>query len=97
MKNSPSTSQIEEARIAAIKVLKHNAHGDFEGLPRTAGTGYPEPYTRDLMIAMLGVASTGDPQLISGMAGHSGSPSTEPKPTWPHLLASPRPLQPWSQ
>ena len=63
-KKSPH-SQIEDARAAALKVLHHNAHGEYEGLPRTAGTGYPEPYTRDLMIAMLGVASTGDPQLIA--------------------------------
>ena len=28
--------------------------GPIEGLPRTAGWGYPEPYTRDLMISALG-------------------------------------------
>ncbi|MDC3255332.1 amylo-alpha-1,6-glucosidase [bacterium] len=62
---NPPPSQIEEGRAAALKVLQHNARGEFEGLPRTAGKGYPEPYTRDLMIAMLGVAATGDPQLIA--------------------------------
>ena len=43
--NSPD---IEEAKKAALEVLLHNAHGPFHGLPRTAGWGYPEPYTRDL-------------------------------------------------
>ena len=60
-------SQVEEAKQAAIEVLLHNAHGPFQGLPRTAGWGYPEPYTRDLMIAALGIAVTGNKQLIDGL------------------------------
>jgi hypothetical protein len=51
--------QIEEAKQAAIEVLLHNANGPFQGLPRTAGWGYPEPYTRDLMIAALGIGIEG--------------------------------------
>ena len=43
-----------EACEAAKHVLLYNLHGPFHGLPRTAGWGYPEPYTRDLMIASLG-------------------------------------------
>lgn len=58
---------IEEAQKAALKVLKHNAHGPFHGLPRTAAWGYPEPYTRDLLISLLGVALTGDKDLLSQM------------------------------
>jgi hypothetical protein len=58
---------IGKARIAAIEVLRHNAHGPFQGLPRTAGWGYPEPYTRDLMISILGVAVTGDQELIASI------------------------------
>jgi len=50
-----SIKKIEEAKGAAIEVLLHNADGPFQGLPRTAGWGYPEPYTRDLMIAALGI------------------------------------------
>ncbi len=57
--------EIEKTRIAAIEVLRHNAHGPFDGLPRTAGWGYPEPYTRDLMISVLGIAVTGDLELIA--------------------------------
>jgi hypothetical protein len=59
--------EIEKARIAAIKVLRHNTHGPFDGLPRTAGWGYPEPYTRDLMISILGIAVIGDEELIESI------------------------------
>jgi len=55
---------IERARDAALKVLLHNAHGPFRRLPRTAGWGYPEPYTRDLMICSLGVLVSGNSKLI---------------------------------
>ncbi len=58
---------INEAEKAAIEVLKHNAHGPFLGLPRTAGWGYPEPYTRDLMIALPGMLLTGDEDLAEQM------------------------------
>ena len=53
----------EEASEAAIKVLLHNAHGPYHGLPRTAGWGYPEPYTRDLMFSILGIAVSGNLKL----------------------------------
>ena len=55
---------IEEAKATALKVLLHNAHGPYHGLPRTAGWGYPEPYTRDLMICLPGVLSSGNNKLI---------------------------------
>ena len=48
--------EIEDAKKAALEVLLHNAHGPYHGLPRTAGWGYPEPYTRDLIISILGIA-----------------------------------------
>lgn len=51
---------IAHAKAAAIEVLRHNCHGPHQGLPRTAGWGYPEPYTRDLMIALPGFLLTGD-------------------------------------
>ncbi len=57
--------EIEAAKQAALEVLLHNAHGPYQGLPRTAGWGYPEPYTRDLMLSILGVAATGHPRLVS--------------------------------
>jgi hypothetical protein len=47
---------IEEAKAEALKVLLNNSHGPFHRLPRTAGWGYPEPYTRDLLISILGIA-----------------------------------------
>ncbi|MDP4184425.1 MAG: glycoside hydrolase 100 family protein [Bacteroidota bacterium] len=58
---------IEEAKQAAIEVLLHNAHGTYHGLPRTAAWGYPEPYTRDLMLSLLGIAVTGNSILIESI------------------------------
>jgi hypothetical protein len=60
-------NQIEEAKQAATEVLLHNARGPFQGLPRTAGWGYPEPYTRDLMIAALGIAISGNAPLMDSL------------------------------
>jgi hypothetical protein len=58
---------IERAKEAAIKVLLHNAHGPYRGLPRVAGWGYPEPYTRDLMISSLGILLSGNKKLIKSL------------------------------
>ncbi len=58
-------AQIEQAWAAAIDVLMHNARGPCGGLPRTAGWGYPEPYTRDLMLCMPGFAVSGRPELLT--------------------------------
>jgi len=55
---------IEKAKAAALRVLLHNIHGPYQSLPRAAGWGYPEPYTRDLMIASLGYLSSGNSELI---------------------------------
>ena len=59
--------EIEEARQMALKVLLHNMDGPYAGLPRTAGWGYPEPYTRDLMISILGIAVTGNQPLLGSL------------------------------
>jgi hypothetical protein len=59
--------EIEEAKKAALEVLLHNAHGPFHGLPRTAGWGYPEPYTRDLMFSILGIAVSGNQKLLESI------------------------------
>src|SRR3954447_15037165 len=59
--------EIEEAKQAALEVLLHNRKGPFTGLPRTAGWGYPEPYTRDLMISLPGFLLTGKPELREQM------------------------------
>ncbi|MDB5138352.1 MAG: amylo-alpha,6-glucosidase [Mucilaginibacter sp.] len=59
--------EIEEAKKAAIEVLLHNMHGPFHGLPRTAGWGYPEPYTRDLMFSIFGIAVSGNQQLTDSI------------------------------
>jgi hypothetical protein len=64
---SQPTSGVEAARRAAMAVLEHNAFGPFAGLPRTAGFGYPEPYTRDLMISLPGFLLTGKPELQAQM------------------------------
>ena len=56
--------RIATAQAAALDVLLHNARGPHRGLFRTAGWGYPEPYTRDLMISTLGILISGHPKLI---------------------------------
>lgn len=58
---------MEEAKEAALEVLLHNSRGPYHGLPRTAGWGYPEPYTRDLMISSLGVLTTGNEHLLESL------------------------------
>jgi hypothetical protein len=58
---------IDEAKAAALKVLLNNSVGPFHRLPRTAGWGYPEPYTRDLMISILGIAVSSNNNLTDSM------------------------------
>jgi hypothetical protein len=59
--------EIQNAKNAALEVLLHNAHGPYHGLPRTAGWGYPEPYTRDLMFSILGIAVSENPKLLESI------------------------------
>ena len=47
--------------------MLHNALGPFHGLPRTAGWGYPEPYTRDLMFSILGIAVSENKKLLDSI------------------------------
>jgi hypothetical protein len=65
--NGKLSSAVEEAKRAAIEVLLYNSLGPCGGLPRTAGWGYPEPYTRDLMIAALGILASGNERLIRSL------------------------------
>lgn len=58
---------VEKAKEAAVEVLVHNAHGPYRGLPRAAGWGYPEPYTRDIMISSLGILLSGNKKLIRSL------------------------------
>jgi hypothetical protein len=58
---------ISRAGSAALKVLLNNAHGPYRGLPRTAGWGYPEPYTRDLMISSLGIMVSDNKKLTASL------------------------------
>jgi len=58
---------IQAAKSAALDVLLHNACGPCDGLPRTAGWGYPEPYTRDLLISALGILASGNAVLLSSL------------------------------
>jgi hypothetical protein len=60
-------NEIEEAKKAAVEVLLHNSHGPYMGLPRTAGWGYPEPYTRDLMFSIFGIAVSGNKKLMDSI------------------------------
>jgi hypothetical protein len=66
-KISKLTPEIEEAKKAALEVLLHNAQGPYHGLPRTAGWGYPEPYTRDLMFSILGIAVSENQTLLESI------------------------------
>ncbi len=59
--------EIEEAKKAALEVLVHNAQGPYHGLPRTAGWGYPEPYTRDLMFSIFGIAVSENQKLLESI------------------------------
>ena len=65
--NSDDKKLIESAKKAAIEVLLHNSHGTVADLPRTAGWGYPEPYTRDLLISVLGIAVSGNSDLLKSV------------------------------
>jgi glycogen debranching enzyme len=62
-----SLASIDQAKEAALRVLLHNARGPFQGLPRTAGWGYPETYTRDLMISALGLLVSGNEKLADAL------------------------------
>jgi hypothetical protein len=57
----------DEAVQAALEVLRHNVRGPGGILPRTAGWGYPEPYTRDLMLSAPGLLLSGDEELIASV------------------------------
>jgi hypothetical protein len=59
--------EIGEAKKAALEVLLHNVHGPYHGLPRTAGWGYSEPYTRDLMFSIFGIAVSENQKLIESI------------------------------
>ncbi|KAB2642846.1 MAG: amylo-alpha-1,6-glucosidase [Verrucomicrobia bacterium] len=58
---------VQAAKTAALEVLLHNARGPYDGLPRTAGWGYPEPYTRDLLISALGILASGNEVLLGSL------------------------------
>ena len=62
-----NNQEVEKAKAAALEVLLYNANGSYQGLPRTAGWGYPEPYTRDLMFSILGIAVSKNQKLIDTM------------------------------
>ena len=59
--------EIEQAKKIALEVLLHNADGPYHGLTRTAGWGYPEPYTRDLMFSILGIAVSENQTLLESI------------------------------
>ncbi len=58
-----SRQEISQTKAAAMEVLLYNSRGPCQGLPRTAAWGYPEPYTRDMMISSLGFLASGHSQL----------------------------------
>jgi len=58
---------VDEAVQAAHEVLSNNLHGPCEGLPRTAAWGYPEPYTRDMLLSSLAALVTGREDLMQSL------------------------------
>ncbi len=62
-----TASAVATAKHAALEVLHHNMCGPFFGLPRAAGWGYPEPYTRDCLICALGILVSGNEKLIASL------------------------------
>ena len=58
---------VVQAAQAARDVLAHNLHGACGGLPRTAAWGYPEPYTRDLLLSSLAALVTQDAELMESL------------------------------
>ena len=65
--NKRDKELIKRAKEAALEVLLNNRHGPYQGLPRTAAWGYPEPYTRDMMISSLGILTSGNEKLIKSL------------------------------
>jgi len=65
--NTRDKNLVNRTKEAAIRVLLHNIHGPYRGLPRTAGWGYPEPYTRDLIMSSLGILVSGNNKLIESL------------------------------
>ena len=63
--NEQQWASVRETKKAALEVLQHNARGPYHSLPRAAGWGYPEPYTRDLLISGLGVLACKDQGLTT--------------------------------
>lgn len=61
------SGKIQKAKNAAIEVLRHNSKGPFNSLPRVAGWGYPEPYTRDIMITAPGILLSKDARLVESL------------------------------
>lgn len=66
MKDLSVVPAVGRACREAKKILTHNNVGPCDGLPRTAGWGYPEPYTRDMMIVALATTAIQDRVLMRG-------------------------------
>ncbi len=90
--NKSDKALITRAKEAAIKVLLHNAHGPYKGLPRTAGWGYPEPYTRDLMVSSLGILLTRNSQVnqVPAKNPRNRRPQSKSAGTYPVIGSRPR-------
>jgi hypothetical protein len=58
-------NEVAAAKKAAVEVLLHNCRQSKSGLPRTAAWGYPEPYTRDLMLSSMGILASGNDELVA--------------------------------
>ena len=61
------SAAVEDAKRVALEVLLNNARAGRSGLPRTAAWGYPEPYTRDLLIGALGTLVSENEELVESL------------------------------
>ncbi len=86
-----SSKKVADARAAAIEVLLYNARHGRDNLPRTAAWGYPEPYTRDLLIASLGILVSGNRELVVslGRVLHTLAKNQSPLGHMPSLVDAP--------
>lgn len=62
--NANKQAAIDEATTAAKRVLQYNIDHSQTRLMRTAAWGYPEPYTRDLMLSALGMMVTREKHFV---------------------------------
>ena len=88
---------VDQAVHAAREVLYNNMHGNYHGLPRTAAWGYPEPYTRDLLLSSLAALVTKDKELMASLRQVLKTPGRATRRLWGTSLRLRMILSTWGQ